>query len=71
MCISPHLNFNGSCRAVFERYQAVLGGTIRIMLTYGESPVAQNYGLQLHDRILRAALQFGDLEVMGTDQPPP
>jgi PhnB protein len=70
MRITPHLNFNGQCRAAFERYQAVLGGTIQIMLSYGESPLAGNYDARWHDLILHASLAFGDMELIGTDQFP-
>jgi len=68
--ISPHLNFNGQCRAAFARYQALLGGDIQIMLTYGDSPMAATFDARLHDLILHATLVIGDLEIMGTDQPP-
>jgi PhnB protein len=70
MQISPHLNFDGRCRVAFERYQAVLGGTIRTMLTYGESPLAANYDARWHDLILHASLAIGEMELMGTDQLP-
>ncbi len=70
MKISPHLSFNGQCRAAFEHYQTVLGGNIQSMLTYGESPIAANYDARWHDRILHASLVFGDGEILGTDQLP-
>jgi PhnB protein len=70
MRISPHLNFNGQCRAAFEHYQAVLGGTLQTMLTYGQSPIAANYDARWHDRIIHASLVFADAELMGTDQMP-
>jgi PhnB protein len=40
------------------------------MLTYGESPLAANTDARWHDRILHAALVIGEMELMGTDQPP-
>jgi PhnB protein len=70
MRITPHLNFNGQCRAAFERYRAVLGGSIQIMLSYGESPLADTFDARWHDRILHASLVFGDAELIGTDQFP-
>jgi PhnB protein len=70
MKISPHLNFNGQCRAAFEHYQAVLGGNLQTMLTYGESPLAANYDARWHHLILHATLVIGDAELMGTDQVP-
>lgn len=70
MQISPHLNFNGQCRAAFERYQAVLGGTIRTMLTYGESPMAANCDARWHERIVHATLVLDAVELNGSDQLP-
>ncbi len=70
MRISPHLNFDGRCREAFTRYQAILGGTIETMLSYGESPLAGDCDARFHDRILHATLRVGDQELMGTDQMP-
>ena len=67
MRISPHLCFNGQCRAAFTAYQRILGGTLATMLTYGESPMANQVDSRWHDRILHATLQFGDIELTGTD----
>jgi PhnB protein len=67
MRISPHLCFNGQCRAAFTAYQRILGGTLTTMLTYGESPMAQQVDARWHDRIVHATLQFGDIELTGTD----
>ena len=70
MRICPHLNFNGNCRQAFERYQAILGGDITVMLTYGESPLAKECEPRWHHLILHAALVIEDTEIMGTDQLP-
>ena len=67
MHISPHLCFNGQCRAAFTAYQRILGGTIATMLTYGESPMAHQVDSRWHDRIVHATLQSGDIELNGTD----
>ena len=67
MHISPHLCFDGDCRAAFAAYQQILGGTIQTMLTYGESPMSAQVQSQWHDRIVHASLQFGDVELTGVD----
>ena len=67
MNISPHLCFDGQCRAAFATYQQILGGTIQTMLTYGESPMSAQVACQWHDRIVHASLQFGDIELAGVD----
>ncbi len=67
MRISPHLCFDGNCRAAFAAYQQILGGTIQTMLTYGASPMSAQVESQWHDRIVHASLQFGDVELTGVD----
>lgn len=69
MRISPHLCFDGHCRAAFLRYQQLFGGTVT-MLTYGESPMASSVDSRWHDRIVHATLRFDDVELAGADQLP-
>jgi PhnB protein len=67
MHISPHLTFDGQCRAAFQLYHRILGGTIATMLTYGESPMASQIDSRWHERIVHATLRLGDVELTGTD----
>ena len=67
MRISPHLCFDGQCRAAFESYQRILGGKIQTMLTYGGSPLASQVDPEWHDRIVHATLVLDDLELTGVD----
>ena len=67
MRISPHLCFDGKCREAFQLYQAILGGTILTMLTYGESPMASSTDPQWHDRIVHATLVLEGVELTGVD----
>ena len=66
MRISPHLCFDGQCKAAFLHYQQLFGGTLT-MLTYGESPMASNVDQEWHDRIVHATLRFNDVELAGAD----
>ena len=66
MHISPHLMFNGQCRAAFTRYHQLLGGDLRL-LTFGNSPMAADVEPQWHDRIVHVTLRFGDYELAGAD----
>lgn len=68
--ISPHLTYDGQCRAAFERYHAILGGTLTTLMTYGESPLADRFDARWHDRIMHATLDLDGLELMGADQLP-
>jgi PhnB protein len=38
---NTYLNFNGECKAAFKFYEQCLGGKISGMMTYGESPMAE------------------------------
>ena len=67
MRVTPHLCFNGQCRAAFMAYQRILGGTLATMLTYGESPMAHQVDSRWHDRIVHATLQSEGIELNGTD----
>ena len=70
MRITPHLCFDGRCKAAFLHYQQLLGGTIEFMLTYGESPMAPEVESRWHDRIMHATFQLGEFELMGADALP-
>lgn len=69
MRISPHLTFDGHCKAAFLVYHRIFGGDLRTMLTYGESPMASQVDPQWHDRIAHATLSLGDVELTGADVP--
>ena len=70
MQVNPYLNFDGQCAEAFRFYEQVLGGTIEVMQTHGESPVAAEVPPEWHDRILHVRLVVGDAVLMGSDSPP-
>ena len=45
---NPHLTFNGQCEAAFKFYEKCLGGTIDMMMSYGDSPMAEQTPLDWH-----------------------
>jgi len=65
--ISPHLCFDGQCREAMQFYQAILGGTLQTMLTYGETPMASSMDSRWHDRIVHATLVLNEVELTGVD----
>lgn len=67
--ISPYLTFNGNCRAAFETYASVLGGTIDIMQTHGESPMCDQIPASMHALIIHTRLRVGNFVLMGSDSP--
>jgi PhnB protein len=70
MRTSVHLNFDGNCSQAFRHYQRLLGGKIRALLTYGESPIADKVPVEWRERIVHATLELDGMSLMGADVPP-
>jgi PhnB protein len=71
MQLNPYLTFNGQCEAAFKFYEQVLGGKIVTMLTYGDSPMAEQVSSEWRNKILHASLTVDDKEwMMGADATP-
>jgi PhnB protein len=70
MQLNPHLNFNGQCQAAFKFYQQCLGGNMQAMMTWGDSPMADQVPPEWRDRIIHATLVAGETTLMGADAPP-
>jgi PhnB protein len=70
MQLNPHLTFNGQCEAAFRFYEKCLGGTIVLMMTYGDSPVAEQTPLASRKKIIHATLALGDHRLTGGDALP-
>jgi PhnB protein len=56
----PYLNFNGQCEAAFKFYAQVFGGKIEMMMSHGDSPIAEHVPPELHKTIMHARLSVGD-----------
>ena len=69
MQLNTHLSFNGQCEEAFKFYEQCLGGTIKIMMTHGDSPIADQTPLEWRSKILHAALAVGETSIMGADTP--
>jgi len=70
MRLRPYLVFNGNCAEAFRFYESCLGGKIQMMMTHGESPMAQQTAPDWKDKILHVSLLVGDQVLMGSDAPP-
>jgi PhnB protein len=70
MKINPYLNFKGQCEEAFKFYERVLGGKITFMMTWGESPMADQCPAESRNKIMHATLEVGDQTLMGADGPP-
>ncbi len=70
MKVNPYLNFNGNCKEAIELYAKVLGGKIEMIMTHGESPMADKVPPEWKDAIMHVRLKVGDEVLMGSDAPP-
>lgn len=70
MLWNPHLTFNGQCETAFKFYEQCLGGTIVMMLPYGDSPMAAQAPLDWHNKIIHATFTLGDQILTGGDEFP-
>jgi PhnB protein len=67
---NPFLTFNGQCQAAFRFYEQCLGGKISMLLTWGNSPLADQAPSDWADKICHATLTVGDNVLSGADAPP-
>jgi len=67
MKLIAHLNFNGQCAEAFRFYEKCLDGKIRMIMTWGESPMAAQTPKESHDHVMHATLEIGDQVLMGAD----
>jgi PhnB protein len=70
MKLNPYLSFNDECEAAFKFYEQCLGGKIDSMMTYGDSPMAEQTPPEKLDKIMHASLMVGGTVLMGSDAPP-
>jgi PhnB protein len=70
MQVNPYLNFSGQCETAFKFYERVLGGKIEAMMTYGNSPMADQTPPDWRSKIMHARLMIDGELLMGSDAPP-
>jgi PhnB protein len=69
MRLNPYLAFDGKCEAAFRFYEQALGGRIVAMMTYGDSPMAEQMPPEMRGKIMHARLVAGEAVLMGSDAP--
>jgi PhnB protein len=69
MQLNPYLIFNGTCAEAFRFYEQVLGGKIEMMMTHGESPIADQVAPEMRDRVLHVTMSVDGQLLMGSDAP--
>ena len=70
MNIHPYLSFNGNCEEAFSFYAKCFGGTLGELFRYGNSPMADEGGGALKDKIMHGSVVVHGQTLMGADMPP-
>ncbi len=68
--ITPYLLFHGNCRQAITAYAEILGGTVTMMSTFGETPDGASIPKESAHLIMHARLDIGGKALMGSDMPP-
>ena len=67
---TAYLSFDGTCAEAMRFYERALGGTLEVLMTTGESPIAEHCPPETHGRILHARLSLpGGGTLMAGDCP--
>jgi PhnB protein len=66
----PHLTFDGQCETAFKFYEDCLHGKTTFMLTYENSPMAQQTPPEWRKKICHATYALGDFMFSGADPGP-
>ena len=67
---NTYLTFNGNCASALKFYEQNLGAKIEMMMTFGQSPAADQAPAGWRDKVMHARLKLGDSILMGSDAPP-
>ncbi|MGH7842907.1 MAG: VOC family protein [Candidatus Binataceae bacterium] len=70
MQVSAYLGFKGECEAAFKFYERCFGGKIEMMMTFGDSPMAEQMPPASRNHIAHARMRVGETLLMGSDAPP-
>ena len=66
--LNAYLLFNGNCAEAMRFYERTLGGKL-VLMTYGESPIADQLPPGNAERVLHARLAIDGGVLMGADLP--
>jgi PhnB protein len=68
--LNPYLSFNGNCEAAFKFYERVLSGKDLTLMTFENSPMADQVPANWRKKVMHARITLGDEFLMGSDPPP-
>jgi PhnB protein len=66
--LNAYLSFNGQCADAMRFYESALGGKVGMMLTYGESPMADQVPPGVGKLIMHSQLTLDQGVLMAADQ---
>jgi PhnB protein len=67
--LSPYLLFNGQCEAAFKFYEKCLGGKIEAIMTFAQSPMAQQVPAEWGSKVMHARMNIDGMILLGSDPP--
>lgn len=70
MQMNAYVTFGGQCEAAFKFYAECLHGKIVAMLTFGQTPMAEQVPAGMRNKIAHARLAVGNDVLMASDAPP-
>lgn len=69
MQLNPYLNFNGNCKEALAFYVKVLKTDIIMMMSFADTPMADQSPPEMRDLVAHAQLRIGDSVLMASDAP--
>jgi PhnB protein len=70
MQLTTHVSFQGQCEAAFKFYEKCLSAKLEFLMTWGESPMANQAPPGWEKKILHANLVVGGVSLSGDDTLP-
>ncbi len=67
MQLNTYLSFDGNCRAAFNFYAELLGGTVEGIMTFGEAPMEMEIPPESRDHVMHGSVLIHGHRLMGTD----
>lgn len=65
--MNVHLAFAGNCQEAMNFYAELIGGHLEAMLTFGETPMADDMPADWRDKIAHASINLRGRRIMGAD----
>ena len=67
--LNAYLSFNGNCAEAMRFYEKVLNGKLEALLTFGQTPVADQTAPEDADKVMHALLLIDGQALMAADAP--